>query len=201
MAMAATISARITEETSALRQQHGLVPGLAVVIVGEDAASQVYVRNKQRTAEACGFHSVKHALPATVGEAELLELIDSLNGGNGLNGATSITVTDRGGVQSFTLNTLDAYETLDELIDAWPGEKTNSYQLLTMLQGKMWALFYRNVCCFVSPHAGYTPARGRVAGLAPGVRTVRACRRGRRRGRSWIPSPFRYRGFAPGRRP
>ncbi|MEE4160982.1 MAG: bifunctional methylenetetrahydrofolate dehydrogenase/methenyltetrahydrofolate cyclohydrolase FolD [Woeseiaceae bacterium] len=85
-AMAATISARITEETSALKQQHGLVPGLAVVIVGEDAASQVYVRNKQRTAEACGFHSVKHALPATVGEAELLELIDSLNGDAAIHG-------------------------------------------------------------------------------------------------------------------
>ena len=85
-AMAATISARITEETSALKQQHGLVPGLAVVIVGEDAASQVYVRNKQRTAEACGFHSVKHALPATVGEDELLELIDSLNGDAAIHG-------------------------------------------------------------------------------------------------------------------
>jgi len=85
-AMAATISARITEETSAMKQQHGLVPGLAVVIVGEDAASQVYVRNKQRTAEACGFHSVKHALPATVGEAELLELIDSLNADAAIHG-------------------------------------------------------------------------------------------------------------------
>jgi len=85
-AMAATISARITEETRALKQQHGLVPGLAVVIVGEDAASQVYVRNKQRTAEACGFHSVKDALPATVGEAELLELIDSLNDDAAIHG-------------------------------------------------------------------------------------------------------------------
>jgi len=85
-AMAATISARITEETSAMKQQHGLVPGLAGVIVGEDAASQVYVRNKQRTAEACGFHSVKHALPATVGEAELLELIDSLNADAAIHG-------------------------------------------------------------------------------------------------------------------
>ena len=78
-AMAATISARITEETSALKQQHGLVPGLAVVIVGEDAASQVYVRNKQRTAEACGFKSDKHALPADVAQGTLLKLIDELN--------------------------------------------------------------------------------------------------------------------------
>ncbi len=78
-AMAATIADRIAEETRALGREHGIVPGLAVVIVGEDPASQVYVRNKQRTAENCGFHSVKHALPATVAGAEVLELIDSLN--------------------------------------------------------------------------------------------------------------------------
>ena len=85
-AMAASISARITDETRALKGAHGLVPGLAVVIVGEDAASQVYVRNKQRTAEACGFHSVKHALPATVSESELLEVIDSLNTDTAIHG-------------------------------------------------------------------------------------------------------------------
>ena len=78
-AMAAAISARIADETAALKAGHGIVPGLAVVIVGEDAASQVYVRNKQRTAEGCGFHSIKHALPADVSEEELLALIDSLN--------------------------------------------------------------------------------------------------------------------------
>ena len=74
-AMAADISARIAEETTALKADHGVIPGLAVVIVGEDAASQVYVRNKQRTAESCGFHSIKHALPADVAEDELLALI------------------------------------------------------------------------------------------------------------------------------
>ena len=78
-AMAATLSARIADETAALKAEHGIVPGLAVVIVGEDPASQVYVRNKRRTAEGCGFHSVKHALPADVSQADLLELIDRLN--------------------------------------------------------------------------------------------------------------------------
>ncbi len=85
-AMAADISARITEETAALKSGHGIVPGLAVVIVGEDAASQVYVRNKQRTAESCGFHSIKHALPADVAEAELLALIDTLNEDDAIHG-------------------------------------------------------------------------------------------------------------------
>ena len=85
-AMAATLSARIADETAALKAEHGIVPGLAVVIVGEDPASQVYVRNKQRTAEGCGFHSDKHALPADVGQADLLELIDRLNADAAIHG-------------------------------------------------------------------------------------------------------------------
>ncbi len=85
-AMAASISARIADETAALKAGHGIVPGLAVVIVGEDAASQVYVRNKQRTAEGCGFHSIKHALPVDVAEDELLALIDTLNADDAIHG-------------------------------------------------------------------------------------------------------------------
>ena len=85
-AMAATISARIADDTAALKSDHGIVPGLAVVIVGDDPASQVYVRNKQRRAEGCGFHSVKHALPADVSEAELLDLIEALNDDAAIHG-------------------------------------------------------------------------------------------------------------------
>lgn len=57
----------------------GVVPGLAVVIVGDDAASQVYVRNKARACEAIGLYSEIHALPANTTHAELHNLIDSLN--------------------------------------------------------------------------------------------------------------------------
>ena len=78
-AKAAELSKAITAESEALLREHGVRPGLAVVIVGEDPASQVYVRNKQRTAEACGFHSVRHALAEDVAEVELLALIDTLN--------------------------------------------------------------------------------------------------------------------------
>ncbi len=85
-AMAARLSETITAETSRLREEHGVVPGLTVVIVGEDPASQVYVRNKQRTAEGCGFSSVKHALPADVSEDELLALIDELNADDSVHG-------------------------------------------------------------------------------------------------------------------
>ena len=85
-AMAAELSAQITAETTALREKHGLRPGLAVVIVGEDPASQVYVRNKKRTSEACGFHSMQHSLPADIAEDELLHLIDDLNNDAAVHG-------------------------------------------------------------------------------------------------------------------
>ena len=77
-AMAAELTDAVKRDTEALVAR-GVRPGLAVVIVGDDPASQVYVRNKQRTAEGCGFHSVKHALDPDVGQEELLELIGSLN--------------------------------------------------------------------------------------------------------------------------
>ncbi|HQR10634.1 MAG TPA: bifunctional methylenetetrahydrofolate dehydrogenase/methenyltetrahydrofolate cyclohydrolase FolD [Casimicrobiaceae bacterium] len=61
-------------------------PGLAVVLVGDSAASQVYVRNKRRTTETVGMRSFKHDLPATTGEAELLALVERLNADPDVNG-------------------------------------------------------------------------------------------------------------------
>jgi methylenetetrahydrofolate dehydrogenase (NADP+)/methenyltetrahydrofolate cyclohydrolase len=84
--MAAELSAKITLETASLLRDHGLVPGLAVVIVGEDPASQVYVRNKKRTAEACGFYSVQHTLAADTTQDAVLELLDELNTDPGIHG-------------------------------------------------------------------------------------------------------------------
>jgi len=83
---AAEMSVSIRAATEALLETNGLRPGLAVVIVGEDPASQVYVRNKKRTAEACGFKSVQHTLPESVSEADLLELIEKLNEDESING-------------------------------------------------------------------------------------------------------------------
>lgn len=78
-AKAEQLAASITEETAALQKDYGIQPGLAVVIIGEDPASQVYVRNKKRRAEACGFYSVQHTLAADIPQAEVLKLIDELN--------------------------------------------------------------------------------------------------------------------------
>ncbi len=85
-AKAAELTESITAETATLVAERGIAPGLAVVIVGEDPASQVYVRNKKRTAERCGFHSVQHTLPADVAEDELLALIDELNRDEAVHG-------------------------------------------------------------------------------------------------------------------
>jgi methylenetetrahydrofolate dehydrogenase (NADP+)/methenyltetrahydrofolate cyclohydrolase len=78
-AKAEQLAESITEQTAELLREHGIQPGLAVVIIGEDPASQVYVRNKKRRAEACGFHSVQHSLPEDVSQDEVLKLIDALN--------------------------------------------------------------------------------------------------------------------------
>ena len=85
-AKAAELSEKIKAETAELINEHGITPGLAVVIVGEDPASQVYVRNKKRTAESCGFNSVQHSLAADTSEEDVLALIDQLNKDPGVHG-------------------------------------------------------------------------------------------------------------------
>jgi len=85
-AKAEALAESITRQTSELVEKHGIRPGLAVVIIGEDPASQVYVRNKKRRAEACGFHSVQHTLAADTSQADVLALIDSLNDDAAIHG-------------------------------------------------------------------------------------------------------------------
>jgi len=85
-AKAAEMSEKITAETAALLEQHGLQPGLAVVIIGEDPASQVYVRNKKKRAESCGFYSVQHTLDAGAPQDDVLALIDELNNDDRIHG-------------------------------------------------------------------------------------------------------------------
>ena len=85
-AKAAALAESITKETAALLAEHGIKPGLAVIIIGEDPASQVYVRNKKRTAEACGFHSVQHTLASDAAQDDVLALIDDLNNDASIHG-------------------------------------------------------------------------------------------------------------------
>ena len=78
-AIAAGLRARIAEAVSELKARHGLVPGLAVVLVGDDPASRVYVANKARQTVEAGMNSWEHRLSAAAPEKEVLHLVDTLN--------------------------------------------------------------------------------------------------------------------------
>jgi methylenetetrahydrofolate dehydrogenase (NADP+)/methenyltetrahydrofolate cyclohydrolase len=78
-AFAQGLRARVAAAAAELKAKHGFRPGLAVVLVGEDPASQVYVRSKTRATEEAGFHGVEHKLPATTTQAELMALVARLN--------------------------------------------------------------------------------------------------------------------------
>ncbi|EYD71132.1 bifunctional methylenetetrahydrofolate dehydrogenase/methenyltetrahydrofolate cyclohydrolase FolD [Limimaricola hongkongensis] len=78
-AFSAKIRGRVAEEVAALKRDHGLVPGLAVVLVGADPASEVYVRSKGRKTVEAGMESFEHRLPAETTEADLLALVEKLN--------------------------------------------------------------------------------------------------------------------------
>ncbi|MEO5321805.1 bifunctional methylenetetrahydrofolate dehydrogenase/methenyltetrahydrofolate cyclohydrolase FolD [Mesorhizobium sp. CC13] len=83
--VAAEVVAGVKKSVAELAAK-GVQPGLAVVIVGEDPASQVYVANKSRTAKECGFHSVQHTLAAETSEAELVALVERLNADPAIHG-------------------------------------------------------------------------------------------------------------------
>lgn len=85
-AAAATLREKLAVTVAELKANHGLVPGLAVVLVGEDPASQVYVRNKAKQTIEVGMESVEHKLPIDTKQEDLLSLIDSLNKDESIHG-------------------------------------------------------------------------------------------------------------------
>jgi methylenetetrahydrofolate dehydrogenase (NADP+)/methenyltetrahydrofolate cyclohydrolase len=78
-AIAAALRAKVAAQAQDLTARHGLVPGLAVVLVGADAASETYVRSKTKAVIEVGMRSFDHRLPATASQAELIDLVGSLN--------------------------------------------------------------------------------------------------------------------------
>jgi len=85
-AFAEGLRERIAVEVAKLKDGHGLVPGLAVVLVGEDPASQVYVRNKGKAAEAAGIAASDHRLDADTSQEELVALVEKLNNDPAVHG-------------------------------------------------------------------------------------------------------------------
>lgn len=84
-AVSKQVRERVAAETAQLKEK-GIVPGLAVIIVGEDPASQVYVRNKEKACEEVGFYSEKFALPESTTQQDLNELVKELNARPEING-------------------------------------------------------------------------------------------------------------------
>lgn len=85
-AISKEVRAEIAADTKRLIEKKGVTPGLAVIIVGEDPASQVYVRNKRRACEEVGFYSEAYELPESTTQAELEALVDRLNGDEKIHG-------------------------------------------------------------------------------------------------------------------
>jgi methylenetetrahydrofolate dehydrogenase (NADP+)/methenyltetrahydrofolate cyclohydrolase len=85
-AFAATVRAQVAEHVARLKEESGITPGLAVVLVGEDPASEVYVRNKGKQTVEVGMNSYEHKLDADTSEADLLALIDQLNNDAAVHG-------------------------------------------------------------------------------------------------------------------
>src|SRR6056297_582838 len=85
-AFAAEVREKVAGHVTRLKQDHGLTPGLAAVLVGVDPASQVYVRNKGRQTLEAGMASFEHKLPADAPEADLIALIEQLNADDAVHG-------------------------------------------------------------------------------------------------------------------
>lgn len=85
-AEAAKLRQRVAEAAAKLKTEHGVVPGLATVLVGNDPASEIYIRNKGRTAEKLGFKSLHFSLPGTASEQDVLQRVKALNDDKSVHG-------------------------------------------------------------------------------------------------------------------
>lgn len=114
-ALAAGLRARIAAEAVRLKQEHALVPGLATVLVGNDHASEVYVRNKGKTAKELGFHAVHIPLPADTSESEVLAQVRALNADPAVHGILVQLPMPAQVREAAVLDTLDPAKDVDAL--------------------------------------------------------------------------------------
>ena len=114
-ASAAKLREKIAAAAARLKSEHGLVPGLATVLVGNDPASEVYVRNKGKTAEAIGFKSVHVALPADTSQETLLAKVRELNADKSVHGILVQLPLPKALDEVSVLDTLDPAKDVDAL--------------------------------------------------------------------------------------
>ena len=114
-AVSARLKERVAAEAARLSREHGIVPGLATVLVGNDPASEVYVRNKNKTAEALGFHSVSFHLPADANETAVLDRVRALNEDPHVHGILVQMPLPKQVREEAVLDTLDSRKDVDAL--------------------------------------------------------------------------------------
>lgn len=114
-AVASKLRTRLAEETARLKVAHNLVPGLATVLVGNDPASEVYVRNKGKTAEKLGYKSVHIPLPESASEEQVLAAVRSLNDDKSVHGILVQMPLPRQIREAAVLDTLDPRKDVDAL--------------------------------------------------------------------------------------
>ena len=112
-AFAAGIRARVAEHVARLKDGHGITPGLAVVLVGEDPASQVYVSSKHKQCVEAGMNSFEHRLPAETSEEELLSLVRQLNADPAVHGILVQLPLPRHLNSDLVINALDPAKDVD----------------------------------------------------------------------------------------
>ncbi|WP_315781132.1 MULTISPECIES: bifunctional methylenetetrahydrofolate dehydrogenase/methenyltetrahydrofolate cyclohydrolase FolD [unclassified Bradyrhizobium] len=113
--IAADLRAQVASEVERVKRDHGLTPGLAVVLVGNDPASEVYVRSKHTQTQAAGMASFEHKLPADVSQAELLALIGKVNQDPSVHGILVQLPLPKGLETEVVINAIDPAKDVDGL--------------------------------------------------------------------------------------
>src|ERR1700756_167761 len=113
--IAADLRARVGDEVARVKREHNLVPGLAVVLVGNDPASEVYVRSKHTQTQAAGMASFEHRLPADVPQADLLALIAKLTRDPAVHGILVQLPLPKHLSTETVINAIDAAKDVDGL--------------------------------------------------------------------------------------
>jgi len=130
-AIAAELRGRVASEVARIKRDHGLLPGLAVVLVGNDPASEVYVRSKHKQTQEAGMASFDHKLPADVAQADLLALIESLNRDPSVHGILVQLPLPRSLNTEAVINAIDPAKDVDGLHPANAGRLAGGFAALS----------------------------------------------------------------------
>ncbi len=125
-AVSAKVKAQVAQETEELKAK-GVCPGLAVVIVGDDPASRIYVNNKKKACAAAGIYSEEHALPGDTTQEELLDLIDALNKREEIHGILVQSPLPKGLDEAAVVEKIDPEKDVDAF---------HAYNVGKIMQGK-----------------------------------------------------------------